>query len=50
MKVKTVKKHNPIAKMVKSIRPTVVANKKGKGSYLRHKLDKLINLEKMDQH
>jgi len=34
---KQVKSINPIAKVVKAIKPSVVASKKGKGSYNRNK-------------
>lgn len=33
------KHKNPIAKMVKTIKPRVVAPKKGKGSYNRNKVE-----------
>ncbi len=40
MKVIKIKKTNPVAKVVKTIKPSVVASKKGKGSYNRKKLAK----------
>lgn len=39
MKTKTIKKQNPFAKIVRSFRPSIVANKKGKGSYNRKKVE-----------
>ena len=40
MKQKQLKQKNPVAKVVKLIKPSVVASKKGKGSYNRKKLAK----------
>ena len=37
MKKSKVKTRNPIAQIVKSIKPTIVLAKKGKGSYNRNK-------------
>lgn len=37
MKQKPTKTKNPVAKVVRLIKPSVVASKKGKGSYKRKK-------------
>lgn len=40
MKQKQLKKTNPVAKVVRTIKPSVVASKKGKGSYTRKRTGK----------
>lgn len=35
-----IKQRNPVAKVVREIKPSVVASKKGKGSYNRKKIEK----------
>ncbi len=40
MKQKQLKQKNPVAKVVKQIKPSIVTSKKGKGSYTRKRTGK----------